>query len=427
MVSKKCVICGKPSGMYPLCTEHLEMKAEGKVIKCPDCGTWHLIEETCNCKSPKFTTLPTEGYDNCIICNNNSNGYAFCKDCFKKFSTCELLDILNHPEIKDNKIDIVNYKKIDTKEKENNTNTILKNEKNNFADSININFTVFNPITKENDNYSQNLSIGMHIENPYYGTCVIEKIDIINERIYFSPQNNKTENNSWAFVTISSYLSNGTIIVPNENVNTINQENIVNDLENSINKEELIINNNVITINEENKSKCITCGIKTNGLLFCPNCYHKYKNKELLFKITNCSCIELLDESYEGHRTCKDGHIVKSKSEREIDNYLFDHGIYHAYEKELSYGSSANETLHPDFCLPNYLGQGKDVYIEHWGYNENNIKYTNTKKFKMPIYKKLNITLVCTFEQTDMNNIESVLDRKLNKNFIKENEINFDE
>lgn len=162
-------------------------------------------------------------------------------------------------------------------------------------------------------------------------------------------------------------------------------------------------------------------------MLFCSSCYFKYKNKELLFKITNCSNIELLDESYEGKYYCKDGHAVKSKSEREIDNYLFEHGISHAYEKELPYGTEDKEVLHPDFYLPNYLGIGKHVFIEHWGYNENNIHYTKTKKFKMPIYKKLHITLICTYEKTDAGNIESALDRKLNKNFIKESQINFEE
>ena len=182
--------------------------------------------------------------------------------------------------------------------------------------------------------------------------------------------------------------------------------------------------NNIITINAENKSKCITCGKTTDGLLFCPQCYSKYKNKELLFKITNCSNVELLDENYEGRFICKDGHIVKSKSEREIDNYLFEHGISHAYEKALPYGATEKEILHPDFYLNDYLGKNKHVFIEHWGYNENNIQYTKTKKFKMSIYEKLGITLICTYEKSDTSDIDTALDRKLNKNYIKENQIN---
>ena len=180
----------------------------------------------------------------------------------------------------------------------------------------------------------------------------------------------------------------------------------------------------IIIINENNKSKCIICGKKTDGLLFCPKCYKEYHTRELLFRITQCSNVELLDADYEGRYVCQDGHVVKSKSEREIDNYLFGHGIPHAYEKSLPYGPNPKEVLHPDFYLPDYLGKGKHVYIEHWGYNENNIKYTKTKKFKLPIYRQLGITLVCTYEKTDMGNIDAVLERKLNPKFINENEIN---
>ena len=185
--------------------------------------------------------------------------------------------------------------------------------------------------------------------------------------------------------------------------------------------------NNVIIINENNKSKCITCGKKTDGLLFCSECYRKYSKKELLFKITKCSAVELLDEDYEGRYTCKDGHVVKSKSERDIDNYLFENDIPHAYEKPLPYGKTEKEVLHPDFYLPHYLGKGKHIYIEHWGYNENNLQYTKTKKFKLPIYEKLGITLICTYEKTDAGDIDAILERKLNKQFIEENKINFKE
>ena len=180
----------------------------------------------------------------------------------------------------------------------------------------------------------------------------------------------------------------------------------------------------IIVINEENKSRCITCGRKTDGLLFCSFCYRQYHNKELLFRITSCSSVELLDEDYEGRFTCKDGHIVKSKSEREIDNYLFQNGIPHAYEKALPYGKTEKEVLHPDFFLPNYLGKGKDVWLEHWGFDDNNRDYTKTKKFKLPIYEKLGITLICTYEKTDTGDIDAALDRKLNKDNIAENEIN---
>lgn len=171
--------------------------------------------------------------------------------------------------------------------------------------------------------------------------------------------------------------------------------------------------------------KCIACGKSTsNGKLFCINCYHKYKDKQLLVKINKCREIDILDESYEGVYKCKDGHIVKSKSEREIDNYLFDNGIPHAYEKVVSIDADASHDIHPDFCLPNYLGQGQDVYIEHWGFNSNNRDYYKSKKYKVDIYKKIGLTVICTNEK-DMNDPQAALDRKL-KHFDF-GKINFDE
>lgn len=309
-----CPICGEITSSYmghyrkdKLCKKHAAEFKNGKIVQCDNCGNWHGVDEPCICGKFYFTELPTDGFDRCVVCDANTNGYAFCKKCFKNYTESEMLEILN---------------KINTRQ--------IKSTENKF-----------NSIVSEN------------------------------------------------------------------NVNYDEQ-------------------NNIVLIDHNNKAKCITCGKQTDGLLFCSTCYHKYKNKELLFKITNCTNVELLDYDYEGRYTCDDGHIVKSKSERDIDNYLFGKGIPHAYETTLPYGATEKEVLRPDFYLPNYLGKHKDVYIEHWGYNENNIQYTKTKKFKMPIYNKLGITLVCIYEKKDMGNIKAALDRKLNKDYIKPNTINYE-
>ena len=316
-----CPICGDLTSSYMgnyrkdrLCKKHATDLKNGKLIQCDKCNQWHYIGEPCKCNRTKYTELPTDGFDKCVACGTTTNGYAFCRKCFKKFGEEELLDILNNADIE-----------------------------------------------KSSD-----------------------KEDTVN-----------------VVETISPLPQNNTPIIDEQN--------------------------KTVVIDYNNKSKCITCGKQTDGLLFCAGCFHKYKNKELLFKITNCTSIELLEEDYEGRYTCKDGHVVKSKSERDIDNYLFEHGISHAYERELPYGATEKDVLHPDFYLPNYLGDGKHVYIEHWGYNENNIQYTKTKKFKMPIYKKLGITLICTYEKTDMGKIDTVLDRKLNKKYIIENQVNYED
>ena len=116
--------------------------------------------------------------------------------------------------------------------------------------------------------------------------------------------------------------------------------------------------------------------------------------------------------------TCKDGHIVKSKSERDIDNYLFDHRIPHVYEKEIT--TDENIKIHPDFYLPDH-----DAYLEHWGYGKENKAYTAQKQLKMNYYRRSNLTLICTYESSDARNIEANLERKLTR--FEKGKINFEE
>lgn len=162
--------------------------------------------------------------------------------------------------------------------------------------------------------------------------------------------------------------------------------------------------------------KCLLCGADSGNFMFCKTCYSKYHDKTLLLKVTvnTNQHIELLDESYEGIYVCKDGHVVKSKSERDIDNYLFEHNIPHAYEKALPIG---DEIFKPDFYLPN-----QNAYLEHWGYDESNSEYTRRKEYKIPKYREKGITLICTDEH-DMKDVETSLQIKLET--YKKGEINF--
>ena len=177
-----------------------------------------------------------------------------------------------------------------------------------------------------------------------------------------------------------------------------------------------------VTSEQKGVAKCIACGKETKpGFLFCPSCYYKYVDKKLLVEITNCKEITILDDSYEGKFTCTDGHIVKSKSEMIIDNWLFDHSIPHAYEKKLPIDNDENHDLHPDFCLPGYGDDKDEIYIEYWGYNEKNIEYTKSKNYKMKIYKDLKVTVIC-LEEKDIMDISTSLSRKLR--FYEKGQIN---
>lgn len=107
-MGKVCVICGKLSGIYPLCREHLQMKAEGRVLKCEKCGKWYLIGQNCDCtnnqqqqdeklvefflrrnNSENISDKKDINYRSndlkCIICGQVSNGLHFCHNCYTKY------------------------------------------------------------------------------------------------------------------------------------------------------------------------------------------------------------------------------------------------------------------------------------------------------------------------------------------------------
>lgn len=172
----------------------------------------------------------------------------------------------------------------------------------------------------------------------------------------------------------------------------------------------------IITNQTKSDLTCILCGEDSNGKHFCRDCYYKYRNKNVIIRITNCCEVEFLESGYESKITCDDGHPVKSQQEAMIDNYLFKEGIKHVYEKPFPIDGNPDHDLHPDFYLPDF-----NIYIEHFGVTGNK-KYEETKEYKLPLYQKTGITLICTTGK-DINNLSANLERKLK--FYKKGEINF--
>ncbi len=83
------------------------------------------------------------------------------------------------------------------------------------------------------------------------------------------------------------------------------------------------------------------------------------------------------------HRTT-DGHMVRSKSEMLIDNWLYMSGVVHAYERLLP----IEEEVYCDFYLPT----GK-VYIEYWGL-KGEPTYNARRRVKQEIYQKYRLNLI---------------------------------
>ena len=65
-------------------------------------------------------------------------------------------------------------------------------------------------------------------------------------------------------------------------------------------------------------------------------------------------------QRYKKPYRCNDGDYVRSKSEREIDDFLFAHKIWHIYEPE--YICHNGKKYYPDFLLSDY-----NLYIEYFG------------------------------------------------------------
>ena len=106
------------------------------------------------------------------------------------------------------------------------------------------------------------------------------------------------------------------------------------------------------------------------------------------------------------HRA-QDGHMVRSKAEMLIDNWLYITRIVHAYERRLP----VEEEAYCDFYIP----EGK-VYIEYWGL-ENDPQYRNRKETKLEIYRRHGLDLI-ELNDEQVKNLDDHLPRELLKRNI---------
>jgi hypothetical protein len=126
-------------------------------------------------------------------------------------------------------------------------------------------------------------------------------------------------------------------------------------------------------------------------------------NNETIFKTDE------FRKKHEAKYRTQDGHRVRSRAEAMIDDYLYNNGVAHAYERRLP---GIDEEVISDFYLP----AGK-VFIEFWGMEENE-KYQERKKKKLAIYADNNFNLI-EMNDKDIETIDDILPRKLKKFGIK--------
>lgn len=82
-MGKVCHICGEPSGMFPLCKKHNELKEKGLVFKNEKTGQWEIKQEDKEI---------TAKLGNCIICGKETQQeYLFCKEHFNEYHNKTIL------------------------------------------------------------------------------------------------------------------------------------------------------------------------------------------------------------------------------------------------------------------------------------------------------------------------------------------------
>lgn len=104
--------------------------------------------------------------------------------------------------------------------------------------------------------------------------------------------------------------------------------------------------------------------------------------------------------------TLKNGVFVRSKSERDIANFLTQLGVSWDYELPTNWSDGE---FRPDFTI--HTPQG-DIFIEHWAYNDatpeisqiNKTSYLEKRRWKEEQFKKHNRVLI-SIEENEMNDL----------------------
>jgi len=155
-------------------------------------------------------------------------------------------------------------------------------------------------------------------------------------------------------------------------------------------------------------TKCDDCGIWKKGDK--PLCYECWlKGKKESEKESETYQQSDIEKEESGFRSkfpatirAEDGHLVRSKAEKIIDDWLYHKGIVHAYERRVP----IEEEVYCDFFIP----IGRKVWIEYWGLEE--VKYLKRKELKKRFYEKNQKHLI-ELNDKDVEQLDDILPIKL--------------
>lgn len=332
-----CPICGEVTSSYmghyrkdKLCKKHANEFKNGQIIQCDNCGKWHEVGKPCKCGKIYFTELPIEGFNKCIACGTGTNGYAFCKKCFKKYTENEMLAMLN--------------------------NDIAYTDEND--DSISFDKT----------------SIERQIQAD--GKCIVCGTDAPNGSLcrdcYYEMLEYKDtfDKNSKVFELKDYYFNLRSNIYRMKNFDYI-QSNCNKLMALAVLSKDLF--------GEQSLTDRVVTDIK--------DIIEKKSPKEEQ-KISEYTKIQ--DARKEEVLRTADGHYVKSNPESVIDDILYDLRIVHCYEKKVPI-SADEQTITADWFIP-VTDSRHGIYIEYWGMNTK--EYLENKDRKRKSYREHDIPLI---------------------------------
>lgn len=97
------------------------------------------------------------------------------------------------------------------------------------------------------------------------------------------------------------------------------------------------------------------------------------------------------------------GELVRSRSEKQIADFLYQYNIQYEYEPTLQLG---NTLVKPDFYLPE-----QKIYIEYWGL-VSKADYVERMRWKLNLYQKFKIKILSLYHD-DLFNIEKCVTKKI--------------
>lgn len=304
----------------------------------------------------KYYELPTEGFEKCILCGAKSNGYAFCRKCFKEHTEDELLKILNssnNPQSKkvEDRDPYVNQSSNHDKQS---ICPICGN--NSFGKEVCA--TCYIEICNKQEEIDKNQK-PWELKDYFYN---------LNSSIYRVKENNFAKGQIFKLYAIAW---------------------IVRDLYKDTQLSDIV-------------------GIYTKKILE----NRKNTQEQNITEVKKRTDRDIVAVTNPNHRAT-DGHICKSEAEVLIDDLLYEFKICHAYGLKVKEIPSTERAVYADWFVQ--LDSTAGIYIEYWGMDKQD--YYDNKKEKLELYNKyrdrINLLEIEKNEINDKQNLRNNLYQRL--------------